>query len=108
MSGNLHLPFTGKTARERMTDLQRSFPALAAAFDPAPEPFDAMELDKWTRGKSHGEKCAASFVLSVWHGGNGSTWPYRTRRFHLHEALGVWDESNHAAFLAWARDPWWP
>lgn len=95
----------------RMTELQFSFPSLRDA----PNPFHASSLDQWARAKSHGEKLAASFVLSVWtgfsfqKGRDTHQWPWKhARPFDLHEALGVWDAGNRAAFIAWARDPWWP
>jgi hypothetical protein len=29
-------------------------------------------------------------------------------RFDVMEALRVWDLKHRAAFLEWAKDPWWP
>lgn len=27
--------------------------------------------------------------------------------FSLHDAFGVWDDQHRAAFVAWAKNPWW-
>lgn len=105
--------------RNRMADLARSFPELARR---APiEPFEPDTLDRWacSGAPGHAGSCAARFVLSVWTGDTGAldihrkratdrVWPWKCRRFELHEALACWDDEHRAAFLAWARNPWWP
>ncbi len=91
--------------KERMTTLGRTFPSLGKK--PGIDPFDAVQLDRWAAGvASHGESITARFLLSVWDGGSRSDW--LSEPFHLLEALKIWDEAHHAAFLAWAADPWWP
>jgi hypothetical protein len=101
----------------RLSRLARSFPALASA--PArlfAAPWDPIEFAEYYRPASSGEKDAALFVLSVW---NPTTdWRKLAKLardrsptggfFDVHRALGNWDVGNRAAFLAWARDPWWP
>jgi hypothetical protein len=34
--------------------------------------------------------------------------PWETGAFDAMEALKCWDIRHRGAFLAWARDPWWP
>jgi len=88
---------------QRMAALARSFPSLE--FADGLSPWDIDRFERWLRsGAGHGAKCAGRFVLSVW---NPST-RWKCGRFDLHEALAVWDARHLAAFLAWARAPWWP
>lgn len=120
------IPFRSRlTTAERFVELCQDFPALQGA--PVPfitgagvEPWDVSRFMVWAcSGLSHGEGCAARFVLSVW---NPETdWVKQARlegialrrasslkRFDVHEAMGVWDRKNRAAFLAWAKEPFWP
>jgi len=86
------------TAAVRISLLADSFPALHKA--PGVAPWDEGKFGRWARsGISHGELCAARFVLSVW---NHYDW-----KFDMHEALGCWDNGNLEAFVAWAKAPWW-
>jgi hypothetical protein len=49
----------------RMSKLALSFPSLQNA--PGASPWDQHKLDSWaTTAISHGERCTAQFVLSVW------------------------------------------
>jgi hypothetical protein len=93
--------------RQKMTQLARTFPTFAAdgpkGLTPGLDPFDAVKLWDHAKGWSHGEQCAARFVLSVWDPA-GNPW---YEKFDLHEALGVWDSRHLMAFIAWAVDPWW-
>jgi hypothetical protein len=86
----------------RMTALARSFPSLHDA--DGVEPFDAMRLYDWVQGgaATGGNRRAVAFVLLVF---NGREWREECP-FHLDEAMSVWDREHIAAFLAWARDPW--
>ncbi len=94
-------------SKEKLRRFLRSFPALEHA--PGIEPFDAEKLDAWAAGPcSHGERCTAQFVLSVWGHTTAKNCPWACGPFDVMDALGVWDETHRAAFLAWARDPWWP
>jgi hypothetical protein len=101
---------------ERFERLARSFPALRSAPNALFHPWHALRFAEHYRSGSGGEKDAALFVLSVW---NPTTdWRKLAKLardrgptgglFDVHRALGNWDTSNRAAFLAWARDPWWP
>ena len=112
------------TTNLRMTQLRDSFPSLRGRFGTL---FNAQEVADFCRDPAvtSGSGNAAKFVLSVWSGPgplrfNGETreggdrieiddwrWPGKILPFDLHAALGGWDESHRAAFLAWAQDPWW-
>ncbi len=88
----------------RMSDLAESFPALRGK--PGVTPWEPELIARWSRVASHGEACAARFVLAVWVG-FGRPYP-GTKRFDLMEAMGVWDEENKAACAAWIKEPFWP
>jgi len=103
----------------RMIALVESFPTIRrTSLDHQLDEYgdwDAVRFAKsWLCG-SGGEKDAALFVLSVW---NPETdWEdtagltrggERGGFFNVHQALGNWDDGHRAAFLAWARKPWWP
>lgn len=101
---------------ERFEQLVRSFPTLRHVSAELFRPWDAVRFAQLFRSASGGEKDAALFVLSVW---NPTTdWRKLAKLardrsptggfFDVHRALGNWDFENCAAFLAWARDPWWP
>ncbi len=122
------VPITNANLRPRMTELALSFPALETA--DGVEPFDQIALDEWARSAaSHGGMLAAQFVLAVFHGRAGHVgkprktperdeWHgkyrfnvdthWRCGIFDIVDALGTWDHAHRAAFVAWAREPWWP
>ena len=86
----------------RMEALAASFPSLRGA--PGADPWNACALNLWAcQGVSHGERCAARFVLTVWN--QHEAW--ECGHFEIMEALQVWDAGHTAAFVAWARAPWW-
>jgi hypothetical protein len=92
-----------KALRARMTKFAQTFPSMRYAL--GVKPWDALELDTWGNGPcSHGERVTAQFLLNVW---DPST-EWKCGRFDLMEALRIWDEAHHKAFLQWATDPWWP
>lgn len=94
---------TNDEARQKMTELAQSFPCLRRAWGVSP--FEPEELNRWAAsGVSHGERVTASFILAVW----DSATDWEAGRFDLMEALRIWDESHHKAFLKWAAEPWWP
>jgi len=68
-------------------------------------PWDAVALDDWAAGgdPSHGERCAAQFLLAVWN--PDESW--KSGQFDLMDALRVWDAQHRRAFIEWALDPWW-
>ena len=90
--------------KAQMTLLARSFPSVAKAT--GIDPWDANALDRWMAETplSHGEVSTARFLLAVWDPANA----WRCGRFELMEAVRVWDDRHRAAFLAWAKAPWWP
>ncbi len=71
----------------------------------------AVRFAQWARAGGGGQRDAALFVLSVWNWMDDWSRVGLTRgdsgRFDLHRALGNWDPSHRAAFVAWAREPWW-
>lgn len=89
---------------EQIESLAESFPTLQGR--PGTQPWDAEELDAWAVGPApgHGARSAARFVLTVWN--EAGEW--QCGRFELMEALACWDSAHRAAFLEWAREPWWP
>ena len=101
----------------RMLDLARSFPSLRRKLRAA-ESFDAMSLWEAAQPWSHGEKCAAAFVLSVYNPkgewslpeGHEDRFPDSPAPlpFDFHDAYGVWDDEPRQAFVKWAQAPWWP
>ncbi len=112
----------------RMSQLALTFPTLRSAA--GVDPFDVDELDAWACGPApcHGGLWSARFVLAVWSGQMGRVKPSRKiknpdwegdRRFPVDTvwksglfdvvlALATWDQQHRVAFLAWAREPWWP
>lgn len=75
----------------------------------------AHRFADWARSGGGGQRDAALFVLSIWdfRADWGDECGLRRDdgptggRFDVHRALGNWDPSHRAAFLAWARAPWW-
>jgi hypothetical protein len=91
------------TALDRIESLALNFPCLRDA--PGAAPWDADKLDEWVASgvPSHGEKCTARFLLAIWN----PDYEWKSPKFDLMDALSVWDSAHHAAFLEWARKPWW-
>lgn len=90
--------------RARWADLARSFPSLDGA--PGIEPFDLEALTRWSRSRGSGARHAVRFVVSVWN--PDAPLQLGLESFDVHAALGAWDLRHRAAFVAWARAPWWP
>lgn len=91
------------SAKTKIALLAAQFPALRKA--PGTHPWNAVRLDAWAAsgGPSHGERCSAQFILSVWNPDED----WQAGKFDLMEALRVWDDASHRAFLVWATNPWW-
>jgi len=107
----------------KMTELAASFPTLQKA---PIEPFDPEVLDPWllSGAACHGALHAGRFILTVWSGRMGHVedskrnkdemFDYRVESpwacglFDLIDAMSTWDDAHRKAFVAWARDPWWP
>lgn len=87
---------------DRMLLLAASFPTLRGVL----ERWDPQALDAFTCGPAPGSGAfhAARFVLSVFN----AKAEWQCGRFDLHRALWSWDAEHRAAFMAWARAPWWP
>ena len=90
------------TVEQRILALSASFPTLHGVLDR----WDPEVLDRWACGPVPGSGAfhAARFVLSVFN----ADAPWQCGPFELHRALCAWDAAHRAAFLAWARAPWWP
>jgi len=88
----------------RMLLLAQTFPALWNT--PGINPWNALVVDEWASSGSatHGELCAARFVLAVW----DVNQDWRCGQFDLMNALRIWDEWHRKAFLELAANPWWP
>lgn len=103
-----HPDYSGRSSREKMALLARSFHVLVKA--PGTDPFDPEALWGWAQGLEDGAtRDSALFVLNVWNTPGGGisrdiTWP----DFNVVNAFTRWDYLNRAAFLAWANDPWRP
>lgn len=87
------------TPEERMFKLAESFPALRGKIGTR---WDSRQLEDWAGVCSSGELHAVKFVLHVWN----FLHPWACGPFEVTEAMGVWDDGNRAAFLAWAVFPW--
>jgi hypothetical protein len=88
----------------KMSKFASSFHSLRKA--PGVALWDADTLDKWVTETpiSDGERVTARFVLAVWDPNHD----WRCGKFDLMEALRIWDEDHHRAFLTWVQEPWWP
>jgi hypothetical protein len=86
--------------------LAKTFPTLAnGARAVLVEPFDAEALDAWATTapeRTTASEHAARFILSVY---NFKT-EWKCGAFYATPALAKWDDAHRAAFLAWARRPW--
>lgn len=98
-------------ARYDMFGLVQSFPSLRKAVYYSKQgdrfEFDARRLNHWMRtfeGHHAGSLMAGRFILQVW---NPRT-KWTAGRFNVVEAMQRWDYAHRDAFLAWAKDPWWP
>lgn len=96
-----------ETIETRMATFALTFPCMKGkpGVKDALPAWDAEAVDQWAAGgvASHGERVTAQFLLAVWNPDH----PWKAEKFDLMEALRVWDERHHAAFLRWAERPWW-
>jgi hypothetical protein len=99
----------------RVLALAKTFHQLASSMSETPQGgnelrlgdelgWNPLELERWacSGAATSGSKAAAQFVLGVW-----NRHEYRCGKFDLHAAMGIWDDEHRAAFLAWAKKPWW-
>lgn len=92
---------------ERMSKLAESFPALGRwKMPPGVRPWDPAALLEQHGSMSHGEQLVVRFLIGVWGGGAEALW--NMKPFDFFEAWGCWDDEQRAAFVAWARAPFWP
>lgn len=115
------------SSARKITTLALSFPTLVEAH--GLEPFDPDKLDAWAcRYACSGGTWSARFILAVWSRHMGRVkpsrvaknpdWegdrrypvdsPWRCGLFDVVNAMGTWDTLHRAAFVVWAKDPWWP
>ena len=87
----------------RIRMLAQALPGLWEASGVSP--WDPVALDGWAASSipSHGERCAAQFLLAVW----SPDEPWQSGKFDLMEALRVFDAQHHRALIEWAINPWW-
>lgn len=88
--------------------LADSFPCLRGKVEGAGFTAETWDVNKWVKYSgpwSHGERCAAMFVAMVWNYGDGKA---KRWKFDAIDAVSVWDSTNRAAFIAWAKKPVWP
>lgn len=89
---------------EQMTALCQSIPSIANCG--GVKPWDAKTFAAAQGGRSHGEVTAASFVLTVWAGGEHH-WPC-VPRFCITDVPAAGDASLTAAVAKWIKNPFWP
>lgn len=86
---------------ERMSRLAETFPVLRRLS--GVRPWDAATFAAHVNGPSSpATRDAVRFVLGVWNPQQPAA-----RGFQALDALGRWDQHQRAAFVAWARSPWW-
>lgn len=111
------LVFLTWPADERYQAIVSSFPVLRGK--PGTNPWHPVVLLRWLcdGATSHGEACAARFLLGAWNSLNdwvaiatalGFPCPDCASKFDLYEALGCWDAKNRAALVAWVSAPYYP
>jgi hypothetical protein len=91
----------------KMSKLALSFPSLQKA--QGVSPWEQNKRDAWASTPvSHGERCTAQFVLSIWGNTTMKNCLWKCGPFDFMDAFTVWDDDHRKAFQAWIRDPWWP
>lgn len=103
-----------------MTELARSFPSMCSV-DGAGGGWNIGGVIAWLNSgaPTSGSRWAAMFLLSVWSpttnwrddlGTHGIDIPADSPhcRFDVNRAMQSWDAAHRAAFVAWAKDPFWP
>lgn len=85
---------------KRIAALARSFPSLRYA--PGLEPFKPAKLDAWAASdeRENEAKHAAQFVLAI-----AKPRGWKVGRFNVLLAMRRWDDAHRAAFIAWAKNP---
>lgn len=87
--------------------LARLFPTLALAEENG-HLASIEALNSWRKVASTGEAYAALFILNVYSiAGDDSCELWDWPRFNAMAALQTWDEWHCAAFVSWAKEPWW-
>lgn len=91
--------------RQQMSDLCRRLHAVAQCA--GVDPWDQDLFARVQRGRSEGEKIAASFVLTVWCGGSHSEWS-GLRDFCMVEAAHRCDREICRVMADWLLNPFYP
>ena len=94
----------------KMVHLLSSFPSMPCKkvrewnCDFLTEPGGLIDI---YRPSSSGQKRAIEFCLNVWN--QDTDWTeFGYQNFNFASAFGTWDDAHKAAFLAWAKDPFFP
>ena len=88
--------------RERMSRMCELMPALKDC--PGVRPWDAERFMLAQHGRSHGEKVAASFAMTVWSGGAR----HPLKPFCMADAAAVCDQKTRRVMAGWLGQPFWP
>jgi len=94
----------------RFYALVESFPTLKGRMPLDPDGFAAESFARAAAPMSSGEKDAALFCLGVWSATcdwkrYGLTNRYGRGKFDALAAISNWDDRHIAAFIAWAKNP---
>jgi len=89
---------------EQMSALCESIPTIADC--DGVRPWNAKHFAAVQGGRSQGEVVAASFVLTVWAGGQHH-WP-SVPVFCITDVPAAGDDKLTAAVVNWLLDPFWP
>ncbi|MCP4601446.1 MAG: hypothetical protein GY847_13160 [Proteobacteria bacterium] len=94
------------STHDRILELAQTFPCLrteeVAEFL---KTWNPNKLRLWSKSGMVSQKAfhAITFLLTLWNPFIQDQ-PY----FDCMNAFVAWDEGDRKAFLAWAREPWWP
>ncbi len=90
--------------RHRGDDIDLATLDLWASHDPGFVEWLANNPGEGSPYPGEGARHAARFILNLW----STREPWRSGKFDVFEALSRWDDSQAAAFKAWATNPWRP
>lgn len=88
--------------REKMSQLCEKMPALNGF--PGVRPWNPEIFVQAQYGRSHGERLAASFAMTVWSGDAR----HPLKPFCMVDAAAVCDGKTRTIMAAWLLNPFWP